>query len=123
MALDEKVSNIVYISISKNDFGQRFKAMRMATVMKLIPVYPNVAADFAQVTRITNDKEARDKERLGQIKKASEVWVIGEMNREMLEDVDLARRMNKKVKYFEPTAKDAELKEIDASQAKKARFM
>jgi hypothetical protein len=115
--------NIVYVSISKNNFGQRFKAMRMATAKKLVPVYPNIAADFAEVTRIVNDKEARDKERLDQLRKASEVWVIGEINKEMMEDIDLAKRMNKKVKYFEPTPADADLKEVDSSQAKKARFL
>jgi hypothetical protein len=122
--MPEKSDNIVYISVSKSNYGQRFKAMRMASSRKLIPVYPNIVADFAQFNpNKERDKDARDKERWVQIKKASEVWVIGEINREMTEDIDLAKRLAKKIHYFETTPSDADLKEIDAANAKKGRLL
>lgn len=119
--ISEGKSNVVYISFSKKNLGHRFKAMRMATERRMIPVYPGIVSDLAQVNT-AKDKEARDKERWEQIKKSSEVWIVGEISREMTEDIDLAKRLAKKIRYFETTQADADLKEIDAASAKKERF-
>ena len=111
-------SGVVYISISKKNFGQRFKAVKMATERKMVPVYPGIVADLAQVDAANG--EARDRERLEQIKKASEIWVVGEISREMAEDIELAKRLAKKVRYFEPAQAGADLRETNA--ATKERF-
>jgi hypothetical protein len=117
----EGKSSVVYISISRKNFGQRFKAMKMATERKMVPVYPGIVSDLAQI-RAAEDRESRDRERLGQIKKASEVWVVGEISREMTEDIELAKRLAKKIRYFEPAQAGADLRETDAADAKKERF-
>jgi hypothetical protein len=118
---DAGKGRVVYISFSKKNPGQRFKAMRLATERKMLPVYPGIVSDLAQVDA-AKDKEARDKERWEQIKKSSEIWVVGEISREMAEDIELAKRLAKRIRYFEPAQADADLKEIDAASAKKERF-
>jgi hypothetical protein len=109
----------VYISVSKKNFGMRFKAVRMASERRMLAVYPGIVADLAQVKTDPNDRDARDRERLEQIKKSSEVWVVGEIGREMEEDISLAKRLGRKVRYFKLAQAGMDLKETGAPESKK----
>jgi len=114
-------SKMVYISVSRENFGHRFKAASMAKDRGFLPVYPNIVADLTKTVKASAEATgpSRDEERLDQIRKAAEIWVIGEIaGDEMKEDIDLAKRFGRKIRYFHPTSQGGELLEVfDAKES------
>jgi hypothetical protein len=108
-------SKIVYISISQKNFGHRFRASSMAKDLGFLPVYPNIVSDLTKAVEAVAETSgpSRDAERLDQIRKASEVWVIGVAEGEMKEDVELAKRFGKRLRYFEVEEQSNGLIEVE----------
>ena len=108
-------SKIVYMSISQKNFGHRFRASSMAKDLGLLPVYPNIVSDLTKAVKPAAETSgpSRDAERLDQIRKASEVWVIGGIEGEMKEDVELAKRFGKRIRYFEVEGQSNGLIELE----------
>jgi hypothetical protein len=108
-------SKIVYISISQKNFGHRFKATGIAKDLGFLPVYPNIVSDLTKAVKTVAEASgpSRDAERLDQIRKASEVWVVGGVEGEMKEDIELAKRFGKRIRYFEVDKTGNALKEAE----------
>jgi len=114
----EKIKS-VYISFSKKNSHLRFKAASIAKERGFLPLYPNIVADLTRTILSDEKRKVSDEnERFNQIRKSSEVWVIGSIEDDIKEDVELAKRLGKKIKYFEVERDGINIKEVERKQGK-----
>ncbi|MEM5871627.1 MAG: hypothetical protein QW051_02010 [Candidatus Aenigmatarchaeota archaeon] len=97
-----KKEKIVYLCFSEKNSNLRFKAMSLAKERGFTPIYPNIVVDLTKTLGAAKEMEGSSKEdeKFSQIKKASEIWVLGEVEGEMKDDISLGKRLGKKIRYF-----------------------
>ena len=93
----KKRKGTVFILFNDLNSRYRFRATKFVQGSGYIPVYPAIVGDFFEV----NQKKPRgvdEKDRM--IRKSDEMWVFGAVNSSMQDQIDLARRLRKKLRFF-----------------------
>ena len=106
----------VYVLFAKTNSAHRTKISKFVLDSGSIPSYPAIVSDF--YSEIPSPAAGTERDRRDSIiRRADEVWVFGEISTELDDEVRLAKRLGKPVKYF-----DGAPNNIAEIQESKVRF-
>ena len=93
----KKRKGTVFILFNDLNSRYRFRAAKFVQGSGYVPVYPAIVGDFFEV----NQKKFRGVDEKDQmIRKADEMWVFGAVNSSMQDQIELALRLKKKLRFF-----------------------
>jgi hypothetical protein len=118
--LNEQIINgkmkVVFTSFSSKNFFWRMYISKFVLDKGFAPVNPFMnfeyflfdGADYNHIIKATNNI----------IKKCDEVWVFGNISDGVYYEIKLARKLGKKIKYFNMTGMPFQVNEIEESEIK-----
>ncbi len=90
----------VYILFAKTNSAHRTKISKFVLDSGSIPSYPAIVTDF--YSQVPSPAEGTERDRRDSIiRRADEVWVFGEISSDVDNEVRLAKRLGKPLKYFD----------------------
>jgi hypothetical protein len=103
-----------YLCVSTVNSHHRIHIAKFIMESGYIPVYPEMVKDFYSV----EDKNRMPLEEVkdSSMKSCDEFWVFGDVSRRMKEDINLALRLRKMVRYFDISGAPDYIKEISREQ-------
>lgn len=94
----EKKKSAVYILLNDMNAQYRFRATKFVLENSCIPMYPSIAKDFFDVKEEKGSRGTDEKSNL--IRKCDQIWVFGDVNASMHDQIVLAKHLRKKVRKF-----------------------
>ncbi|MBU0953059.1 MAG: hypothetical protein KKA90_01405 [Nanoarchaeota archaeon] len=90
----------VYALFSRLNRKHKIHISKFVLDQGAIPSFPTIVEDFYNTKPLTTvETIAERKDAI--VRRADEVWVFGEISDDILDDVLLARRLGKKLRYFD----------------------
>ena len=87
----------VYIMFSDMNARYRFRATKFVLEKGFTPLYPSMERDFFDVQ---GDSRTGTDEKSSVLKKCEQIWVFGEANASMWDQINTAKKLRKKIRYF-----------------------
>lgn len=93
-----KRKSSVYLLYNTSNSKFRFRAARFIQDLGFVPVYSTIMTDFFGMKQ--DPRKAKDS-RSSLIRKCEHVWVFGEINATMWDQINYAKSINKQIKYYD----------------------
>ncbi len=100
---------VVFALMDYNNVKNRVLISKFIMDNSCIPVYPNMVPDFFTTVDVRPTLKAADDHEF--IRKCDEVWVFGREDRKTKENIKIAVKFRKPVRYFE-ISDSSSIKEI-----------
>jgi len=112
----KKKLKLVYLAYSKKNFYWRQHLSKITLQMGYVPLNPFMISDYFLLDSVPRDKVRLANNNL--IMKADEIWVIGDISDGMAVEIKLAKKLNKKLRYFSTDGLPKRLKEVKKENLK-----
>ena len=110
-----KEMKLVYPAYSKHNFYFRQHISKFILEQNSVPLNPFMIFDYFMLDTVDRDIIRNANNNL--VKKAVEIWVFGSISDGVLEEIKLAKKENKPIKYY-ALLKSREIKEIFKEEVK-----
>ena len=90
---------LVYTAMSKRLFYSRMFVSKYVLEQNAVPLNPFMVFDYFLLDSVDRDLVRQGNNNL--VKRSDEIWVFGSVSNGVLAEIELARKMNKPVKYFQ----------------------
>jgi len=107
--MTNKDMKLVYLAISKHYFYFRMHISKFVLQKGYVPLNPFMIFEYFMLDTVDRDTVRNANNTL--VKRADELWVFGPISDGVLAEIELAKQMNKPVKYF-AVVNSREIKEI-----------
>ena len=104
-----------YLCVSTTNSHNRVHIAKFITESGYIPVYPEMMKDFYSIE--DKNKISHEEVKDNSMKNCDEFWVFGSIDVRMKEDISLALKLRKRVRYFDISRVPKSIKEITKEQA------
>ena len=84
----------VYILFNEMNSRYRFRAAKFVIQSGFVPTYPTIVGDFFE------DIATRRQDKDSLIRNCNEVWVFGEVSSGMSDQINVAKHLGKRVKFY-----------------------
>ena len=108
------MSKVIFTALSKKNFFQRTRISKFVLEKALIPLNPFMLFDYYLGDGVDHDLVRQANNKL--VEKSDEIWVFGEISDGVEREIDIAKKLNKKIRYFDITKLPEEIKEITENQ-------
>jgi hypothetical protein len=108
------MKKLVYTAMSKKNFFQKWRIVKFVLERGAVPLNPFMLFDYFIADSIDHDlvREANS----AIIEKIDEIWIFGEISDGVKREIELAKKLNKSIKYFDISNLPEEIKEISENK-------
>lgn len=93
------MEKLIYTAMSKKNFFQKWRVVKFVLEKGLIPLNPFMLYDYFLVDSIDHNLVRSANHRI--IEKSDELWVFGEIADGVKREIEIAKKLNKPIKYFD----------------------
>jgi len=108
------MKKLVYTALSKKNFFQKWRIVKFILEKGLVPLNPFMLYDYFLVDSVDHDLVRNANNTI--IERCDEVWVLGEIADGVEREIEIAKRLNKPIKYFDISKLPEEIKEISEKE-------
>jgi len=104
------MTKLIYTALSKKNFFQRNRISKFVLEKNFIPLNPFMLFGYYLGDSVDHDLVRQSNNKL--VEKSDELWVFGEISDGVEREIDIAKKLNKKIRYFDISGLPEEIKEI-----------
>ena len=104
------MKKLIYIAMSKKNFFQKWRIVKFVLEKGFVPLNPFMLFDYYVADSI-NHKLVTDANNTV-VERADEIWIFGEIADGVKREIEIAKKLNKPIKYFDISKIPEEVKEI-----------
>lgn len=107
--LMSKEKRVIFTAVPKKLFYSRMNVSDFVLREGFIPLNPFMIFDFLLFEEVNRESMRNSNDSL--IGKSDEMWVFGDIDQDIMEDIKTAEKLGKEIKFF--AVNDKDIKEID----------
>lgn len=108
------MEKLVYTAMSKKNFFQKWRIVKFVLEKDFIPLNPFMLFDYYIADSIDHNLVKNANNTV--VEKVDEVWVFGEVSDGVKREIEIAKNLNKPIKYFDISKLPKEIKEISENE-------
>jgi len=108
------MKKLIFTAMSKKNFFQKWRIVKFVLEKELVPLNPFMLYDYFLVDAVNHDLVRNANNTI--VEKADEVWAFGEIADGVEEEIELAKSLNKPIKYFDISKLPEEIKEVSENK-------
>ena len=104
------MNKLIFTAMSKKNFFQKWRVVKFVLNKEMVPLNPFMLFDYFMADSVNHDlvREANHKT----IEKCDELWVFGEIADGVQREIEIAKRLNKTIRYFDISGLPEKITEI-----------
>ncbi len=107
---------LVYPAFSKRNFFWRMHVSKFVLENNCVPVNPFMNFEYFLLDTVDRDLVRNGNNNI--VKRCDEIWVFGEISDGVLKEIELAKKLNKTIRYFDISNLPEQIKEISEKDVK-----
>ena len=108
------MKKLVYTAMSKKNFFQKWRIVKFVLEKGFIPLNPFMLFDYYMADSVDQDLVRNANNSV--VERVDEIWVFGEISDGVKREIDIAKKLNKQIKYFDISKLPKEIKEISENK-------
>jgi len=108
------MKKVIYTAMSKKNFFQKWRIVKFVLEKGFVPLNPFMLYDYFLADSVNHDLVKNANHEI--IEKCDELWSFGEIADGVKREIDLAKKLNKPIKYFDISNSPEEIKEISENK-------
>jgi hypothetical protein len=108
------MKKLIYTAMSKKNFFQKWRVVKFVLEKGHVPLNPFMLYDYFLVDSVDHDLVRNANNAI--IGKCDEFWVFGEIADGVKKEIEISKRLNKTVRYFDISKLPEEIKEISENK-------
>ena len=93
------MEKLIFTAMSKKNFFQKWRVVKFVLEQGSVPLNPFMLYDYFLVDSVDHDLVKNANHRI--IEKSDELWVFGEIADGVKREIEIAKKLNKPIKYFD----------------------
>jgi hypothetical protein len=108
------MKKLIYTAMSKKNFFQKWRVVKFVLEKVLVPLNPFMLYDYFLVDAVNHDLVRDANHKI--IDRCDELWVFGEIADGVKREIEMAKRLNKPIKYFDISKLPGGIKELSENK-------
>jgi len=108
------MTKLIYTALSKKNFFQKLRISKFVLEKDFIPLNPFMLFDYYLGDGVDHDLVRKANNKL--VERSDELWVFGEISDGVDREIDIAKKLNKKIRYFDISDLPEEIREITENE-------
>jgi len=108
------MEKLIFTAMSKKNFFQKWRVVKFVLEQGSVPLNPFMLYDYFLVDSVDHDLVRNASHRI--IEKSDELWVFGEIADGVKREIEIAKKLNKPIKYFDISGLPEKVIEINENK-------
>jgi len=108
------MKKLVFTAMSKKNFFQKWRVVKFVLEKEAAPLNPFMLFDYFLADSVDHDLVINVNDTI--IERCDEIWVFGEIADGVEREIEIAKRFNKPIKYFDISKLPEKIKEINEKE-------